>query len=317
MTAAMGFEVVEGWGGLPSGMAYGLTHGVVVDARDNVYVHNRSRDAVIVFDQAGQCLGSWGEEFAAGAHGLFLSREGSQEYLYLADPVRHLVAKATLDGHVLWRLGVPDLPEVYPKPELYCPTDVAVAPGGDFYVCDGYGQSFIHHYSPDGERLASFGGVGSESGRLRCPHGIWVDTRGSAPALLVADRGNARIQVFSLQGESMACHAAGLRQPCCFYQVGDALYVPDLHGRVSVLDRDNRPVVQIGDDPGVWERPGWPNFPPQAQEPGRFIAPHACCVDAAGDLYVVEWVRGGRLTKCARHNGHGGAGVAVPVTLPA
>jgi len=207
---------IEGWARLPGGVRFGYTHGVVVDGRDNVYVHNRSRDAVAVFDRDGRFLGSWGEEFAAGAHGLHLSREGGREFLYLADPVRHLVAKATLDGDVLWRLGPPERAGLYEKEEQYKPTDVAVAPDGSLYVSDGYGRGFVHHYGPDGGWIRSWGGRGAEAGRLDCPHGIWVDARPAQPLLLVADRGNRRLQTFTLQGEHLGFVTGGMRQPCGF-----------------------------------------------------------------------------------------------------
>ena len=42
------YEVVEGWGALPAGKAYGYTHGVVTDKKDNVYIHNQSKDAVAI-----------------------------------------------------------------------------------------------------------------------------------------------------------------------------------------------------------------------------------------------------------------------------
>jgi len=295
------YEWVEGWGRPPEGARFGYTHGVVVDSKDNVYVHNQSKDAVAVFDREGRFLGSWGEEFTKGAHGMYLSREGGEEYLYLADPARHLVAKATLDGRVLRRWGVPERAGVYTREDQYRPTDVAVAPGGDIYVCDGYGQSWVHQYDAGGEWIRSFGGpAGAEAGHLSCPHGIWVDTRGPAPLLLVADRGNRRIQTFTLEGKHVGFVTEGMRQPCCFYQFGDELFIPDLHGRVTVLDRDNHVAAFLGDDPGVWERAGWPNVPVADRRVGHFVSPHAACVDSHGDLYVVEWVADGRVTKLAR-----------------
>ena len=42
----------------------------------------------------------------------------------------------------------------------------------------------------------TFGGKGKEAGKLDCPHGIIVDTRGATPILTVADRGNARIRSY-------------------------------------------------------------------------------------------------------------------------
>jgi hypothetical protein len=220
------------------------------------------------------------------------------------------VVKTTLDGKIVWRLGVPDLPAVYPSADAYRPTDVAVAPNGDFYVCDGYGQNWIHHYDGRAKHVRSWGGRGSEPGKMNCPHGIWVDTRrgaGTAPRLLVADRENHRIQVFSLDGQHVgfAADRGELRRPCCFYQSGGELYIPDLHGRVTILGRDDRVLAHVGDDPGIWERPGWPNLAAPERRPGRFISPHAACVDSRGDLYVAEWVSDGRITKLRRVNGAG------------
>jgi hypothetical protein len=294
------YEIVESWGRLPNGVRLGYTHGVVVDSQDRVYVHNQSRDAVVVFDREGNFVMSWGKEFEKGAHGMFLNREGDAEYLYLADYERHIVVKTTLDGDTVWTLGVPNLPDVYASPDLYKPTDVAVARNGDFYVCDGYGQSWIHQYNAKRELIRSWGGLGSEPGRLKCPHGIWVDTRRPLPVLLVADRGNFRIQIFTLTGKHVGFVTEELRYPCCFYQFGDEMYIPDLHGRVTIFDKQNKLIAHLGDNPKVWERPGWPNLPPGERPLGKFISPHAVCVDSHRDLYVVEWISDGRLTKLQR-----------------
>jgi len=60
------YEIVEGWGGLPKAVRLGYTHGVVIDSQDRVYVHNQSKDAVVVFDREGSFIQSWGEQFAGG-----------------------------------------------------------------------------------------------------------------------------------------------------------------------------------------------------------------------------------------------------------
>ena len=31
--------------------------------------------------------------------------------------------------------------------------------------------------------------------------------------------------------------------------------------------------------------------------PGKFVAPHGACFDHAGNIFVVEWVEVGRVTK--------------------
>jgi DNA-binding beta-propeller fold protein YncE len=294
------YEIAAGWGKLPSGIECGYTHGIVVDSSDRVYVHNTSKDSVIVFDREGHFLNSWGEDFAEGAHGMHLSKEEDKEHLYLADRVRHIVVKTTLDGEKIFTLGVPDLPNVYDTADKYKPTDVAVAPNGDIYVCDGYGQSWIHQYSADGTWIHSWGGKGNEAGQLDCPHGIWVDTRGNEPYLYVADRANHRIQIFTLDGEHVKFITEDIDYPCDFYQYQGELYIPDLHSRVTILDHNNRLITHLGEDAEAWQKEGWPRRPASERQIDKFVSPHAVCVDSYGDLYVAEWVPDGRITKLIR-----------------
>ncbi|HEY2933679.1 MAG TPA: hypothetical protein VGK99_18230 [Acidobacteriota bacterium] len=306
------YEVIEQWGTMPEGVKYGYTHGVVVDSQDRIFVFNQSKDAVIIFDSEGSFVKSWGPLFQHGAHGMFLNRERDREYLYLTDYVRHVVVRTTLDGEICWTLDAPPLKEVYKKAEDYQPTNVALAPNGDFYVADGYGQTasgdrenhggWIHQYNSDANYIRSWGGKGSGPGRLNGPHGIWVDTRGATPVVVVADRSNHRIQTFTLGGSHIGFVYEGLRFPCHFDQRGDELLVPDLHGQVTILDRNYKPIVHLGDNPGVWERSDWPNIPPEERKSGAFISPHAACWDSQGNIYVVEWISDGRVTKLRRIN---------------
>lgn len=302
------YELVPGWGKLPNGKQYGYTHGVVVASGQRIIVHNQSPDSVVIFDNAGKFIKSWGPQFQKGAHGLQLRREHGVEYLYLADYERHIVAKTTVDGEELWTLTYPKEPGVYEKavererkgnPEdYYKPTNVAFAPNGDFYVADGYGESWVHQYNMKAEYIRSWGGVGKEPGKMDCPHGIWCDTReANNPRLVVADRSNARLQYFTLDGKHLGFVYDELRAPCHFDQVGKELFIPDLHGRVTIFDRNNKLITHLGDNPGIWDRKDWPNIPDTEWVPGRFISPHAACVDAKGDIYVVEWIAEGRVTK--------------------
>jgi hypothetical protein len=55
------------------------------------------------------------------------------------------------------------------------PTDVAVVPrghpgAGDIFVADGYGNNHIHHLANDGRHIATFGGPGTDAGKLSLPH---------------------------------------------------------------------------------------------------------------------------------------------------
>lgn len=294
------YECIHDWGELPAEIRYGNTHGVCEDSQGRIYIKHTvgagsaKPDAIVVFDHEGKFVTSWGAEFKGGAHGLHLNKEGSEEFLYLADPIRGLVAKTTTAGKEVFRLGVPTESGLYDNPQEYHPTNIATAPNGDFYVADGYGKSWIHQYSADAKYIRSFGGPGKERGQTLCPHGLMVDTRGTQPLLVVADRSNRRLQQFSLDGRHIGFVKDEMRAPCHFHQRQEVLLVPDLESRVTLLDGDNKLIVHLGDGThyqGIRDKSR------DAFTPGKFIAPHSACFDHAGNIFVVEWVEVGRVTK--------------------
>ena len=294
------YEFAGSWAQTPAGVKFGYTHGVAIDSAHRIVIHNRSKDAVAFFDDRGKFVKSWGPEFAQGAHGMLRTVEGGTEFLYLADPERHLVAKTTLDGEYVWTLHAPKESGVYATEDQYKPTNVAVGPNGDVYIADGYGLSWIHQYNAKAEYIRSWGGKGTEAGKLDCPHGIWLDTREDKPALVVADRSNARLQYFSLDGKHLSFVTQELRRPCHFDQRNGELLIPDLYGEVTIFDRENKLVTHLGDNPDVWKTKGWPNLPHDQRPEGKFVSPHAACWDADGNIYVVEWIEDGRVTKLRR-----------------
>ncbi len=297
------YEVLHDWGELPADLAYGNTHGVAEDSAGRIYVmhtvHRTSAraDAVVVFDPAGKFITSWGAAFKDGAHGLHLAREGNAEFFYLCDTARHKLVKTTLDGKTVWERGCPDETGGYKKPDEYVPTNVATAPDGTVFVADGYGRNYIHVYRPDGTYLRTFGGSGKIAGHLRTPHGLMVDTRGPAPLLVVADRGNARLQYFTLAGEHVKFVTQELRAPCHFHARGGELLVPDLKSRVTLLDAHDRLIVHLGDGKDF---AGIRDKDRSAFTPGKFVAPHGGIFDSQGNIFIVEWVEVGRVTKLRR-----------------
>ncbi len=302
------YEVIHDWGELPAGIKYGNTHGVVEDSHGRIYVHHtvnkasEKHDTMVVFDEKGKFVKSWGKDFEGGAHGLHIRKEGSQEFLYLCDTKRAIVVKATLDGEEVWTIRYPDKSDAYKpgadgKPVKYSPTNLAIAPNGDIYVGDGYGSSFINQYNSKGEFIRTFGGKGKDAGQLDCPHGIIVDTRGKDPVLVVADRGNHRLQRFTLEGKHIG-FVEGTPQPCHFsvFKNGDVV-VPDLGAKVTVLDRNNQIVAQLGDNSAAGTERKLRTQPRDAFTPGKFVCPHGACFDHRGNIFVVEWVEVGRVTK--------------------
>ena len=298
------YEWVRGWGTLPGQKPLGNTHGcIVVDSKDRVYLCTDTEDAVVVFDRDGKVLKTWGKELAGGLHGLALVREGGQEFLLLAHIGRHQVLKATLEGEILWTLDYPKESGIYEKPEQYLPTSVAPLADGGFLVADGYGRSWIHRYDKARKYVKSFGGPGTELGKLQTPHGIWVETRGEQPVLLVADRENQRIQVFDLDGKPLReikdVEHDLLRRPCHMHPFESELAVADLAGRVTLLDSRLGLVAHLGDNPDPAKRARNDVLPPEWKD-GEFISPHCANWDSQGNLYVTDWVSTGRITKLAR-----------------
>jgi hypothetical protein len=305
------YEVTNDWGALPADISYGNTHGVCEDSHGLIYIHHtvnansEKSDSMVVFDHKGKFVKSWGKDFKGGAHGLHIHKEGKQEFLYLCDTKRGLMVKTTLNGEEVFTLEYPKEAEPYSKPGddgkpiKYSPTNLAIAPNGDIYIGDGYGSSYINQYDSKGKYIRTFGGKGKEKGQLDCPHGIIVDTRGDQPILTVADRSNKRLQRFTLDGKHFD-FVENFPAPCHFniYKNGDVV-VPDLFARVTLLDSSNKVIVQLGDD----SESKYMETRKMTRDhftPGKFVCPHGACFDHAGNIYVVEWVEVGRVTKLTK-----------------
>jgi len=294
------YKVVDNWIKWPESVQAGYTHGIVTDSEDRVYVFHTGTPSIAVFSEQGEFIRAFGEQFAGGAHGFYLHKEGDSEFLYVTDTDRGLMVKLTLEGEELLSLGTPDLPDVYDEQRKYVPTDVAVGPNGDIYVSDGYGQSWVHQYSADGAYIKSFGGAGAEPGKFVCPHGISVNPRSAEPELYVADRGNFRVQVLTMDGEFKRMFDNDMDMPCSFYFFGDNVIFPDLHSRYTIFDKNDRLVTHLGEDQQAYKQEGWPNLPKSYYRTDRFSSPHGVCVDFKGSVYAAEWIFDGRVTKLER-----------------
>ncbi len=313
------YEAYHDWPQLPSTHKFGNTHGIVMDRMGRVIVahtvhkNSSSPDAIAIFDPDGRFVKSWGADMRGGAHGLTIRLEGGVEYLYHCDNVKGHVRKTTLDGEVVWTIHAPVMSGLYTKASEYRPSNLAVAPNGDLYIADGYGKFGIHHYDAKTNYIRTFGGTRqlmdankdqeTGPGTTIWPHAIGIDTRSGAPLLMVGERGaNSRIQYFDLNGRSLHIVKEGVRWPSTFDFLGDTLLMPDLKAVVTLFDKQNKPIVQLGDgrqaDGKTYEslragdRAGF--------TPGRFVAPHAACFAPNGDIYVAEWVEVGRVTKLKR-----------------
>ena len=296
------FQLIHDWLTPPDGLAWGDTHGLCQDADGRIYVahtvhgSSESPHAVAVFDHAGKFITSWGKQFRGGAHGLDIRKENGQEFLYHCDSRRRVIVKTDLKGETVWQTGWPSESGHYESQDRFCPTNVAFAPNGDFFVGDGYGSSYIHRYTADGTYIKTIAKPGSDKGQVSCPHGLWIDDRSGQPLLVVADRSNRRIQYMTLDGEHLSFVTDGVRLPCHFKIRGELMLVPDLESVVTLFDADNKPVAHIGD--------GHPSklrgAPRDRFIQDKFIHPHDAIFLPNGDILVAEWVPIGRITLLKR-----------------
>ena len=152
--------------------------GVATDSQDRVFVFNRSEHPVIVYERDGRFLGSWGEGVFTRPHGITIH----DDVVYCADDTDHTVRAFTLDGKLLWTLGTLNQPsDTGYSPEgranllsikrgagpFNRPTRLAVAPNGELYVSDGYGNARIHRFSADGKLIQSWGEPGTGAGPVQ------------------------------------------------------------------------------------------------------------------------------------------------------
>jgi hypothetical protein len=201
----------------------------------------------------------------------------------------------------VWVKWTPEEPGVYTDPikTKYSPTNVAFAADGGFYIGDGYGSNYIHQYDKDAKWVRTWGGFGDAPGKMKTPHGLWLDNRsGREPSLVVADRANARLQYFTLDGKHIS-FVKEVSFPAHFDMRGEVMLVPDLHARVSLFDKDNKVITHLGYD-AAWTKQVLDGFKmrgtPNKWQAGKFIHPHDACFDKDGNIFVVEWVPTGRVS---------------------
>lgn len=304
------YEVVHDWGrdSLPADHQYGWTsNGVAMDSQERLYVtHHGTHGSIYVFDSEGKFIRALAAEHRgskeAAGHGVDIREEDGREYLYLSpDDGRLAFTKMTLDGEIVWQKTRADIEKDCGfELRRFRPTNSSFRPDGGYYLGDGYGSSYVFEYNSNDEFVRALGGPGSEDGKFRTPHGQWLDDRDGTAKLVVVDRANQRLQWFDMDGNHLKS-VGGFTKPAAVDVRGDFLAVADIGASITILDRTDRVVAKLGHDP-TWEkrvmdrsqnvrakRPEW--------SAGLFVHPHDVCFDRQGNLFVSEYVLGGRVTK--------------------
>ncbi len=301
------YEVDTEWGKLPKGYSFTMIPGMAVDSRDRIYIFNRNPNVVYILDPDGRFLHKWGEDLFGESlhrsHGFYI---GHDQKVYLTDIGDHTVRKFTLDGELLLTLGTPGTPGKEGKP-FRRPAAAAISRSGDIFVADGYDNARVHKYSPEGELLLSWGKPGTGAAEFNLPHGIWVD---GDDRVWVADRCNDRIQIFTTEGKFITQLTDFVGPQYTFMDSENIVYVPEIAGRMSILDNNGRLLARWGAEKDfvlnyISKVPGnvisYSKIQAEClKAPGKFVSAHSCCVDSKGGLYVGEATYGQRLTKFTR-----------------
>ena len=297
----MTFDTVPGWGLRPDGRsALGPTHGaVVIDNDGSVYVS--ANKGVVVFSPEGKVLREYiGPDYTM-LHDMEIRAEGDAEFIYGA---RNNSAEGikfnARTGEIALRLPFPKESGLDLK--KFNPTAITVAPNGDIFLSDGYASNHIFKFDKSGKYLMHFGTKGNELKQFNTAHGMTLDTRYEPPRLLICDRNHTpkgRLLHYDLEGNFLQEVATGLGMPTSAAVQGDYVSVPDLHGRLVILDKSNTIIAVLGHNSDPATRANF-NVPQPQWIEGVFSGTHGSYWDKDGNLYVQDWNVDGRIMKLVR-----------------
>ncbi|TWU23762.1 6-bladed beta-propeller [Bythopirellula polymerisocia] len=298
---AMTFDTVPGWGLRPNGeSALGPTHGsVVIDKDGNIYTS--AKKGVVVFSSEGTVIHSYlGEDFT-DIHDMEIREEGGEEFIYGARNNNAEGIKFNIHGgEVALRLPFPE--ESGLKIDAFKPTAITVAPNGDVFLSNGYASNHIFKYDKAGKYLKHFGTKGNGLKEFNTAHGMTLDTRYDPPRLLICDRNHepkGRLLHYDLNGEFIDEVITGLGMPTSVAIQGDFVSVPDLHGRLVILDKNNTIIAVLGNNPDPAKGSSY-DIPQKDWVEGAFSGTHGSYWDKDGNLYVQDWNIAGRIMKLVR-----------------
>jgi DNA-binding beta-propeller fold protein YncE len=206
---------------LPPSLTLGTVSSVAIDSKGVLYVLHRGdkADPVVVVNQDGKVLRSWGKGMFTVPHSIRIDPDGN---VWTVDAGSSVLQKFTPEGKKLQEISVGEVAtgDKCAFPTLCGTTDVTFGPNGRLFISDGYGNARVLEYSADGRRVKVWGGPGKGPGEFQIPHGIAYDR----DTLYVADRTNARIQRFDLNGKYLG-EWNNVGRPFALQVSGGALWV--------------------------------------------------------------------------------------------
>lgn len=297
----MTFDTVPGWGLRPDGKsAIGSTHGaVVIDKAGNIYTS--AAQGVFVFSPDGKVVQSYLGDAYSNIHDMEIRDEEGGEFIYGARNANAEGLKFNAaSGEIVLKLPLPQ--EAGLGDVNFNPTAITVAPNGDIFLSNGYATNHIFKFDKTGKYLKHFGTKGNGLKDFNTAHGMTLDTRYEPPRLLICDRNHqpkGRLLHYDLEGEFIEEVITGLGMPTSVSVQGDYVSVPDLQGRVVILDKTNTIMAVLGHNPDP-AKGGSYNIPQEDWVEGVFSGTHGSNWDKDGNLYVQDWNVSGRIMKLVR-----------------
>ncbi len=297
----MTFDTVPGWGlGEDGKSVIGATHGgVVVDRAGNIYTS--ANIGVFVFSPDGKVIRRFvGDEYS-NIHDMEIRDEDGTEFIYGARNANAEGIKFSAEtGDIVLKLPFPE--ESGLELKKFNPTAITVAPNGDIILSDGYASNHIFKFDKTGKYLMHFGTKGNDLKQFNTAHGMTLDTRYDPPRLLICDRNHqprGRLLHYDLDGNFIEEVITGLGMPTSVAVQGDYVSVPDLHGRVVILDKSNTIMAVLGHNPDPNRGRSY-GIKQEDWIEGIFSGTHGSYWDNDGNLYVQDWNVSGRIIKLVR-----------------
>jgi len=292
-------------------------HEMVIDRNGRLLmIGDHTENNILVFDKSGKLLDSWGTQYPGG-HGLTLSAEGEEDFLFIVDcgwyqdragnwkKQAGRVAKTTIDGALIFDVGHPKTIGAYGEDDPFMPTEVAAAPNGDFYIADGYGSDYILQYDHTGKFIRKFGGKKNidPNANLNNAHGVAVDTRDpNNYRLVITSRNDHAFKYFTLDGKYLStvhlpgafvCRpvldATNIYAGVCWSVTKEGKKWHPNTGFITILDQNDKVISNPGG-----QAPSYVDGRLQSMFQGEgdqkvFNHGHDVCIDEDKNIYVCQW----------------------------